>query len=340
VREALVALGWKVVTHQGRAEALQSVEASSRVATLIALGVLLVAALAAALIAQFLARPILRLTEAAARVSSGELNTRVPVETGDEIGTLARTFNQMTGQLRDLVGTLEQRVTERTRALNTSVEVSRRLSTVLDPRQLVVEVVEQVKEAFGYYHAHVYLFDEARQSLLMVGGTGEAGRSMLARGHKIPAGRGLVGRAAAAGQIVLVADTAQDPGWLPNPLLPETRSEVAVPILVAGQVVGVLDVQHKLAGGLTPADAELLQSIANQVGIALQNARAYEQTQRQARRETLINTIGQRLQKATSVEAVLEIAAHELSEALDARRALAQLGAPANGNGHAADRQA
>lgn len=286
----------------------------------IILAILLLAAVSVSfLLSQNIIRPLAKLTQVAQAIAAGKIDLQAKVESNDEIGTLAHSFNLMTSQLRDLISDLEQRVADRTKALITSNEVSRRILIILDQKQLVNEVVDQVQGAFNYYHAHIYLLNEEGDKLIMAGGTGEAGQIMLAQNHKIALGKGLVGRAAQQNQAVLVSDVSKDPDWLPNPLLPDTKSEIAVPISIADQVIGVLDVQHNIADGLQQADVDLLESIANQVAFAIRNARSYTELQTQAKSEMLIGSIGQKILNATTLEDTIQIAARELGRALNSQ---------------------
>lgn len=178
-------------------------------------------------------------------------------------------------QLQAMQTSLEVRVETRTRGLEIIAALSERLSAILHLDDLLAEVVTQIQAHFGYYHVHIYLLDDRRETLVVAEGTGSAGAELKARGHRIPlaAPTSLVARAARSGQIVRVDDVRQAPDWLPNELLPNTCAELAVPIVLQESVVGVLDVQEDKPAALDEGDANLLRSLAGQVAVAIRNAR-------------------------------------------------------------------
>lgn len=286
------------------------------------------------LLMRAISRPLGELAVAAGRLGAGERGVQVPVAGEDEVGRVGAAFNTMVTELeaaqKTQVDQLHQ-LRQLTKALETSASVSRRLSTILDPSQLMETVVAEVQRAFDYYHAHIYLYDEDQDNLVMAGGTGEAGRTMLSSGHRLASGQGLVGKAAVTNMPVLVPDVSKEPGWLPNDLLPDTKAEVAIPITLGEQVLGVLDVQQNVVGGLDKDSVAMLQSVANQVAVALQNARLYQQTQKRADDEAVLNQINQQIVGASDIERILQIVAQELGQALKAKSTTVQLSVRQNG---------
>jgi GAF domain-containing protein/HAMP domain-containing protein len=232
-----------------------------------------------------IATPLARLAQTANQIAEGDLEAEVPVvKQKDEVGKLATAFGSMTDQLRRLISTLE----ERTQQLGAVTILTERLNTILDFDQLLLELVHQVKDTFGYYHAQVYIIDpppskggSQERALVIAAGTGKAGQQMKAQNHRIAldAPTNLVARAARRNEIVSVNNVREAPDWLPNPLLPDTYSEMAVPIVLDGQVVGVLDVQEDRIAGLDEGDANLLRALANQAAVAMRNARLFNEVE-------------------------------------------------------------
>jgi GAF domain-containing protein len=195
---------------------------------------------------------------------------------------LANAFNTMTSQLQTVFATLEQRVADRTKALSSVAEVSNAVSTILETDKLLQQVVDLAKERFGFYHAHIYLLNDAGDTLLLSSGAGKVGRQMVAEGRSIPLDQeqSLVARAAREKKGVTVNDVTQVSDFLPNALLPDTRSELAVPMMIGEQVIGVFDVQSEVVGRFMDTDIAVQTTLASQVASAVQNAHSYGEIQR------------------------------------------------------------
>lgn len=208
--------------------------------------------------------------------------------------------------------------------LSVVAEVGLATSTISESARLLQEVVDLSKKSFELYHAHIYLLNEAGDTLRLASGADDIGRQMVSEGHSIPlAGeQSLVAQAARTRQGVVVNDVTQNPHFLPNPLLPETRSELAVPMVVANKLIGVLDVQSEQEGRFTKIDINVQATLASQIAIALENVRAVENARKQAQQETTLNWITQQIQSATTIEDAMKIAARELGQALGKRQTM------------------
>lgn len=229
--------------------------------------------------------PVAALTAGAARLAAGAFGERVQVRSNDEMGELAHAFNAMAAELQVSYGVLEERVQERTRDLALAAEVGQRLARVRDLETLLDEAVRRIRDRFDLYYTQVYLVDEAGRNLVLYAGTGEVGAELVRRGFRLPIDRRSInGTAVLEKEAVVIPSTANSTFFRPNPLLPDTRSEMAIPLLLGEQVLGVLDLQDNEAQTLTVEILPAFQVLAGQLAIAVENARLFAAVE-EARRE-------------------------------------------------------
>jgi PAS domain S-box-containing protein len=172
--------------------------------------------------------------------------------------------------------------------VRTSTEVAQEIASATDLNELFRRVVTLIKERFDYYHTQLFRFEPAQDAVVLITGYGDVGQQMLAAGHKLPLRQGIVGTAAATGRSILTTDVTQSTDWRPNPYLPDTRGELAVPIKLRDQVLGILDIQADRAGALTEDDRLLLEGLCGQIAIAMESKRLIDSAHQS---ERLMRTI-------------------------------------------------
>ncbi|WKZ37888.1 MAG: histidine kinase [Anaerolineales bacterium] len=282
-----------LAVEQDSAEAFQAVSANTTINLVIALIALVLAVFAALYMTQNIANPITDLADTASRIACGDLKPIANVAREDEVGALARAFNSMTSQLRDLINSLEQRVQERTHdfqeanaaleqralQLETSAQVGREITSILEIDVLLNRVVELIQGAFGYYHVQVLLLDkDARQFVI---GAGSGNRNVQHRYISLKE-KSINVEAATTGRVQLVNDAQKDPNFLFDDRLPKTRSELVVPLKVGERVIGTLDVHDSRLNAFATEDALVIQSLGDQIAVAIENARLYDQSRKLA----------------------------------------------------------
>jgi GAF domain-containing protein/HAMP domain-containing protein len=278
-----------------RNETQQQLQWAIRLATTLLVVLLLFAVAVSLGLGKVIATPIQRLTQVASQVSAGDLNVQASATTNDEIGTLAYAFNTMTSRLRASLEELEKRVAERTVELSSANErnerrakqfeaiahIARTISSTRDLDLLLPQITTVISQEFGFYHVGIFLLDTAKAYAVLSAANSAGGKNLLGRGHRLKVGEtGMVGYVTGTGKPRVALDAGADAVFFNNPDLPETRSEIALPLHVGDEIIGALDVQSTEPNSFLQEDINILSTLADQVSIAIQNAQQFEETRR------------------------------------------------------------
>ncbi|MCS7350687.1 MAG: GAF domain-containing protein, partial [Anaerolineae bacterium] len=202
---------------------------------------------------------------------------------------------------------LYEQAQRQARRLQTAAGISRIIVSVLDVEALLQQAVDLVRERFDYYYVGAFVLDPSGEWAVLRAGTGEAGRQMVARGHRLRVGgESMIGQACARKRPVIAQDVSEAEARYINPLLPDTRAEMALPLIVGDQVLGALTIQADRPHAFSPEDLTVLGTVADSLAVALQNAVTLEELRRHAREEEALNEFVARLLQSNTVQGRLQ----------------------------------
>jgi HAMP domain-containing protein/putative methionine-R-sulfoxide reductase with GAF domain len=261
--------------------------------------------------------PLGTLTEFSERISRGEWLHRVPEDRNDELGQLASAFNRMADDLSGMYRSLEDKVEERTRFIRTAADVARAVVATPNLDDLLRRTVDQIKESFDFYHVSIFLLDNNGEYAVLRESTGEVGQALKARNHRLKVGsQSIIGWVTENNMPRVASEVGEDPVHFRNELLPETRAEAAVPLQVGGRVMGALDVQSTEPEAFDESVIEVLQTLADQLCAAIQNADLAETSATVAQRARTLSEITTQLSGIMDVDEVLQTTGRALYQAL------------------------
>ncbi len=259
------------------ARAIQAVSATTAIGVIFFM--VIVGGIATYILSRQVIETIQNVQRSAEKLGAGDLTARVEVIGEDEIAATAQAFNAMADRLASVLDSLEQEVQKRTKILEASAEISRQLAAISDLNELLHYAVNQIRDGFGLYYTHIYLVDDKTGDLVMMAGSGEVGKLLKAKGHRLKSGAGIVGAVASLNEHFMSNNVHEVINWVPNVLLPDTNSELALPLRKGDQVLGVLDLQSSKLNHFSAEDVITMQSLANQIAAAVDNARLLAETQ-------------------------------------------------------------
>ncbi|GAB4459636.1 MAG: hypothetical protein Kow0070_14860 [Anaerolineales bacterium] len=208
-----------------------------------------------------------------------------------ELKAMQKTLQELVEEkTRDLTAA-NQKAEQRTEQLKAIAEITRTIINVRSLDELLTQLPRLISQSLGFYHAGIFLLDENREYALLRSANSEGGQRMLARGHRLRVGQqGIVGYVAARGAPRIALDVGEDAVYFNNPDLPDTHSEVALPLKFGPETIGVLDIQSTEANAFSQEDIEVFSILANQISVAIQNARSFEQAQRALREAAIASS--------------------------------------------------
>lgn len=202
---------------------------------------------------------------------------KIPLFNDDnEVIGILGTFKDITERMH-LQGRIEQSLAQRSQEVELVTQIAQEIARAADLNDLYQRVVNEVKEQFGYYHTQLLRYDTDLDTVVLIVGYGETGQKMQAMNHSLPLGVGLIGIAAETGQSVLRSDVTQATDWQANPLLSETRSELAVPIKLGDEILGVLDIQSDQVDGISLEEQLVLEGLCGQIAVAIESKRLQQE---------------------------------------------------------------
>ncbi len=266
---------WRVITELQQEEAFGPLyQAVFNYFVIIGL-VLILAGWALRVLVQRMSGPLIELSIAASEFGDSRFTVTLPeYDNPDEMGRLVASVRRMMNRVTNLTMELQEQVHDRTEELALASEIGKRITQMHDLDEMLVDAVELIRDTFNLYHTQVYLLDDLGENLILQASTGVAGQLLLQRKHQLVVdGKSINGAAVVTKMPVVVPDTLADPMFYPNPLLPDTKSEMALPLILGDRVLGVLDIQSDKKEQLCDENVVAFATIANQLAVAIDNAR-------------------------------------------------------------------
>ncbi len=235
------------------------------------------------LLDQLISPPLRQLVDAMRGMVRGYYDAPLPPQgRQDEIGTLANAFAEMREKIKNLTEEMEERLQARIRDVQVTQNITRAITSERDLNFLMNQVVSLIVENFPQiYHAQIFLLDAAEEYAVLRASTGEVGKELLQRGHKLRVGSiSVIGQVMELGERTLARDTASSNVHRRNEFLPDTRAELAIPLKLGNRVIGALDVQSRERNSFQADLISTMETLADQIAVAIENARLYEQSAR------------------------------------------------------------